>query len=134
LAELNKNAELLGPVEHPKFFRYPYGNSTCETNALAHSLGYQLVGWHVDSCDWAFNKTGAVDDKDAALCQVQAANRENFLGHVVERLKMRHGGILLMHEIQPNTIKQLDELLAALVHEGFTFTTLTDPALSRSLK
>jgi len=132
--ELHKNAALLGAVEHPKFFRYPYGNSTCETNALAHSLGYQIVGWHVDSCDWAFNKTGAVDDKDAALCEVQEANRANFLGHVVERLKSRRGGILLMHEIQPNTIKQLNRLLERLVYEGFTFTTLSNPALRSAMK
>jgi peptidoglycan/xylan/chitin deacetylase (PgdA/CDA1 family) len=132
--QVNRNISLLGGFQTPKFFRYPYGNSTCETNELVHSLGYKIVGWHVDSCDWAYNKTGIVSDKDAAICEVQTANRANFRGHVVERLLARKGGILLMHEIQPNTIKQLDQLLEELVHEGFTFTTLTDPGFRSALK
>ncbi len=36
-------------------FRYPYGNSSCETNERVHAKGYRIVGWHVDSCDWAFD-------------------------------------------------------------------------------
>src|SRR5450830_623446 len=37
----------LGAALNPKLFRYPYGNSSCETNALLKTEGYQTVG-----CMW----------------------------------------------------------------------------------
>jgi len=45
---------------------------------------------------------------------------------VVHALLDRRGGILLMHEIQPNTIRQLDQIMAKLVREGFSFGTLDE--------
>lgn len=124
--EVRRNFELLGQYQNPKLFRYPYGNSTPETNDLVHSMGYEIVGWHVDSCDWAYNKTGSVDEARAKICGVAPEDRDNFQGHVVHALLDRRGGILLMHEIQPNTIRQLDQIMAKLVREGFSFGTLDE--------
>ncbi len=135
--QVKMNQQLLGKFQNPKFFRYPYGNSTCETNDLVHSLGYKIVGWHVDSCDWAFStkgSEGSVNPKDARICEVQPANIHNFLGHIVERFHARNGGILLMHETHPYTIRQLDKLLEILIHDGYTFGSLDEADFQPSMR
>lgn len=131
--EVARNEELLGEFLTPRLFRYPYGNSTCETNDLLRARGYKIVGWHVDSCDWAFNKTGTVTDRDARICEVLPRNKSDFVSHVVDSIKARKGGVLLMHEIQPNTLHQLEVILDRLVREGFTFGNLDEEGFQRNL-
>jgi len=115
-------------------FRYPYGNSSCESNALLHERGYRIVGWHVDSCDWAFDKDGEVDAKEALSCGVLSQYRKDFVGHVLSALRARKGGIVLMHEIHPNTLAQLDRLIEQIKAEGFRFVRVDDPALQASMR
>lgn len=133
-SELERSDTALAALEAPKLFRYPYGNSSCEANAQLQQLGYRIVGWHVDSCDWAFDKTGSIDAHEAKICGVDKANREHFVDHVVAAVKARHGGIVLMHEIHPNTLAQLETLVQRLLAEGFRFAPLTDPAFEASLR
>jgi len=133
-SEVERSDTALSALEAPKLFRYPYGNSSCESNAELQRLGYRVVGWHVDSCDWAFDKTGSIDAHEAKICGVDKANREHFVDHVVTALKARKGGIVLMHEIHPNTLAQLDVLIQRLLAEGFKFAPLTDPAFEASLR
>jgi len=132
-SELGRSDTALAALEAPKLFRYPYGNASCESNAELQRLGYRVVGWHVDSCDWAFDKTGSIDAHEAKICGVEKANREHFVDHVVTAVKARKGGIVLMHEIHPNTLAQLDTLIERLLAEGFRFAPLTDPAFQPSL-
>lgn len=118
----------------PKLFRYPYGNSSCETNKLVRARGYKIVGWHIDSCDWAFDKTGSVDIKEAISCGVLSQYHHDYVGHVVSVARARNGGIILMHEIHPNTIKKLDEIIMQLQAEGFTFGSILDEDFQQSLR
>jgi len=131
--EVTKNDVLLGNRQDPRLFRYPFGNSTCESNEFIHGLGYKIVGWHVDSCDWGFNATGTVSSTNASICGVAAANRSNFVEHVVSSLKNRKGGVLLMHEIQPKTIRQLDSIITRMLDAGYTFGSLEEPEFAPSL-
>ena len=127
-----EEAPSAGPVH--LLFRYPYGNSSCETNALLHERGYRIVGWHVDSCDWAFDKTGQVSSSEALACGVLAQNRSNFVEHVLSSVRAHKGGIVLLHEIHPNTLAQLDELIERLKAEGFAFGSIEDEAFAASLR
>lgn len=132
--EVTDAERILGPAmtEFP-LFRYPFGNSSCETNKFLKSRGYKYVGWHIDSCDWAFNKTGAVSHANAVICGVKASNVKNYAAHVVDSIREKGGGIVLMHEIQPNTLKQLDQIIDHLERLGFTFVTLDDPVIQPDL-
>jgi peptidoglycan/xylan/chitin deacetylase (PgdA/CDA1 family) len=118
----------------PKLFRYPYGNSSCPTNDWLHAHSYEVVGWHVDSCDWAYEKTGAVDAKEAATCGVLPMNRQNFVDHVLSSLRAHHGGIVLMHEIHPNTVRQLEDIIRRAQADGYSFIALDAPELRGSLR
>ena len=129
-----RNEHLLVNDMQPKFFRYPYGNSSCETNELVHSRGYKIVGWHIDSCDWAFEKNGSVDIKEATSCGVIPQYHHDYVGHVVSSVRARNGGIILMHEIHPNTVKQLEEIIKQLLNDGFVFGTIIDAGFQPSLR
>lgn len=118
----------------PRLYRYPYGNSSCAGNELLHAQGYQIVGWHVDSCDWAFDRNGSVALHEAVSCGVAVKNRSDYVGHVVSAIRERKGGIVLMHEIHPNTLARLSEIIEALQKEGYRFARLDDPALADSLR
>jgi peptidoglycan-N-acetylglucosamine deacetylase len=139
LLEIERNDALLTEAlatqpEPVKLFRYPFGNASCEANARVHALGYRIVGWHVDSCDWAFDDDGAVDAHEALGCGVLAPFHRDFIGHVLSATRAHHGGIVLMHENRPNTVHQLDRLITRLKAEGYAFTTPDDPAFSASLR
>ena len=116
-----------------KYFRYPYGNSTCESREQLHQLGYKIVGWHIDSCDWAFDKTGSVSEHDAQICEVKAHNTSSFIDHTLEAIRERGGGIVLLHDIHPNTLKQLEALIVRLQREEFHFERLDGAAFEAFL-
>ena len=134
--EVLREEALLGAAGAPpqKLFRYPFGNSSCETNTLVHTRGYRIVGWHIDSCDWAFEKTGAVDFQEATSCGVLPQYRADYVGHVVSAVRARNGGIVLMHEIHPNTVAKLEEVVRQILADGYTFGTVLDADFEPSLR
>ncbi|MEI7613721.1 MAG: polysaccharide deacetylase family protein [Betaproteobacteria bacterium] len=133
-AEVLRSEAVLSNYLQPKLFRYPFGNSTCETNQLVRSRGYRIVGWHIDSCDWAFDKTGSVDTKEAISCGVLSQYHDDYVGHVISAARARNGGIVLMHDIHPNTVKKLDEIITHLTMDGFVFGTILDADFQTSLR
>ncbi len=132
--EVERSLALLPPDASPALFRYPYGNASCYANELLHGKGYRLVGWHVDSCDWAFDRNGSVDAREALSCGVSSQYRSDFVGHVASALRARRGGIVLMHEIHAHTLAQLPQLIEAIQKEGFRFVRLDDSGLADSLR
>jgi len=133
-SEISKGLAQMPDQAALKIFRYPYGNSSCAGNELLHAQGYHIVGWHVDTCDWAFDRHGTVDAHEALSCGVGSQYRSDFVGHVAAAVRARRGGIVLMHEIHPNTLAKLSELIEEIRKDGFTFTRLDDPALAASLR
>ena len=117
-----------------KLFRYPYGNSTCDTNRMLKDEGYASVGWHVDSCDWAFDRTGTVNAREAMECNVLPQYHKNYVEHVLSAVRAHNGGIILMHEIHPNTVRQLEDIISQLKASGFEFGSLSEEAFASSLQ
>ncbi|WP_374034739.1 polysaccharide deacetylase family protein [Bdellovibrio bacteriovorus] len=133
-SEISQTDRLLRTVGTPRFFRYPYGNSTCSSNELVSSLGYVNVGWDIDTCDWAF-ADGQVSDKENATCQAPQHLRRDYAGYVANAVAQTNGGVLLMHDIHKNTAHSLDRLMTMLEQDGYRFVSLTDrnifPKLNR---
>lgn len=132
--ELARGIDVLLPDPSPLVFRYPYGNSSCFANDYLHSRGVAVVGWHVDSCDWAFDRTGTVDPKEALSCGVGSEYRGDFVGHIASSVRARRGGIILLHEIHAITPARLGELIEEIRRDGFTFVRLDDPRFGPSLR
>ena len=59
---------------------------------------------------------------------------QDFVGHVVSAVRAQNAGIVLMHEIHPNTLKKLDKIIAALLVDGFVFAEIDDPDFQSSLR
>lgn len=97
-------------------------------------MGYGIVGWHIDSCDWAYDHAGTVDAKEAMICGVLPQYRQDYASHVVSAVRAHHGGIVLMHEIHPNTVRQLEKIILAILAEGYAFTSIDDPGFAPSLR
>ncbi|MFZ6689684.1 polysaccharide deacetylase family protein [Undibacterium sp. SXout11W] len=133
-AEIQKSNAVSESFNTHKLFRYPYGNSSCESNQLLKSMDQKIVGWHVDSCDWAFDRKGSVDVKEALTCGVLSQNRKDFLEHVISSVHGHNGGIVLMHEIHPNTLKNLDQIITRLLTEGYVFKSLADDDFQKFLR
>jgi peptidoglycan-N-acetylglucosamine deacetylase len=131
--EIRRGAAALS-TEDRSLFRFPFGNSSCEANAFARELGYRIVGWHVDSCDWAFERTGRVDEQEARACGVEERFRQDFVGHVLAAVRARRGGIVLLHENHPNTIRQLEAIVEELERDGYAFGALLDEEFGASLR
>src|SRR5471030_1763756 len=132
--EVLRDEAVLAPDVSTKLFRYPYGNASCETNALVRARGYKIVGWHIDSCDWAYDKNGTIDAKEAISCGVLPQYRDDYVGHVVSAARARKGGIILMHEIHPNTLKKLEQIILAMQADGFIFGSILDADFQPSLR
>ncbi|MFZ6863527.1 polysaccharide deacetylase family protein [Undibacterium sp. Ji67W] len=132
--EIQKSNAISEQFNTHKLFRYPYGNSSCESNQLLKSMEQKIVGWHVDSCDWAFDRKGSVDVKEALTCGVLSQNRKDYLEHVISSVHAHNGGIVLMHEIHPNTLKSLDQIITRLLAEGYVFKSLADDDFQKFLR
>ena len=115
-------------------FRYPYGNASCEANEHVHAMGYRIVGWHVDSCDWAFAGPQGLSASEALSCGVLPAYRHDFLGHIVASVRAHRGGVVLMHETHDISVDNLDALITTLEAEGYRFTTPAAPDFQASLR
>lgn len=122
--QVEKTEQELAGITGKRFFRYPYGNASCATNEYLHKQGYKIVGWHIDSCDWAFDKSGTVDAREAATCGVLPQYENDFVGHVLSAIRAHNGGIVLMHEIHPNTLKKLEEIITLALADGYSFDSI----------
>ncbi len=128
------DTQLHADLDATSLFRYPYGNSSCETNERVHAMGYHIVGWHVDSCDWAFDGPKGLTPSEALSCGVLPEYRHDFLGHVVASVRAHRGGVVLMHETHDISVDNLDALVTKLEAEGYRFSTPAAPEFQASLR
>lgn len=132
--EILTTDKLLRQFAEPVYFRYPYGNANCNGNEIAASMGYSLVGWDIDTCDWAYSD-GQVSDRENATCQAPQSLRSDYAGYVLKQVEKTQGGVLLMHDIHKNTAHSLDRMMTLLEQKGYRFVSLDDhniyPKLNR---
>jgi peptidoglycan/xylan/chitin deacetylase (PgdA/CDA1 family) len=88
----------------PRYFRPPYGEYSADLMRVAHSLGLSTVMWTAGGGDYASPSGEALKAK--VLRQADS------------------GGIVLLHEGVPGTIRVLPEITEALAQRGFTLTTV----------
>jgi peptidoglycan/xylan/chitin deacetylase (PgdA/CDA1 family) len=89
--------------------RPPYGSMDSVVKEVFQSRGNLAVLWTVDSRDWRFR-----NNEDARIVRSVFA--------VADGIKVR-GGPILMHDIHPQTVRVLDEILTRLERERFTLVT-----------
>jgi peptidoglycan/xylan/chitin deacetylase (PgdA/CDA1 family) len=94
--------EALGKGRSPApFFRAPYLDITKDLEKFLYARGLMVWDIDVDSLDWSLDSPEKVIEGTLAV------------------LEKRGKGILLMHDIKPNTAKAMPVLLSELKRRGF---------------
>jgi len=126
--EVRATGEIIeGLGGRPRFFRFPFGKASCDTVATVRRLGYEVVGWHVNSADWCY-------DERNGYCRPRRDHyvpdplRRDMAGFVSRQVNARGGGIVLFHEGLSITVAELDGILGRLKEQGVTFVALDDVA------
>lgn len=120
-----------------KLFRFPYGSSTCHAiNFVVNTTKYEgSLGWHVDTCDWAYQATGTVTSEKALKnCEIKTENISSYQAHVMDQVRKNNGGIILMHETNDNTVANLEAIIRTLLSEGYKFINMNDPQMLKYIK
>lgn len=111
--------------ETPKYFRFPFGSSTCSTMKQAKDRGYIVTGWHIDSADWCYAAGGGVCKK-STFKYVPDEMRSDMSAYVMSQVRSTNGGIILFHDIHQSTADHLDAILTMLEQQGYSFVRLDD--------
>lgn len=130
-AEIEATHAILTDLDlSPRFFRFPFGSSTCATADKVRSYGYAVTGWHIDSADWCFaSATGGVGYcAPSTFRHVPDQYRSDIAGFVLAQARSKGGGVLLFHDIHSYTVSKLDTILTRLEQDGFSFVPLSDTA------
>lgn len=83
------------------FFRFPYGARTKALQAFVKGEGIATFFWNVDTLDWK--------KRDPAV----------LFDYALEQTLTAQKGIILFHDVQPQTIAIMPEFLKALKVKGF---------------
>ena len=124
--EFVRTESLLNKFPNPraKLARFPYGASNCSAENTAEGMGYTIVGWHVDSCDWDYGQGLLTDCIDTP--ELKAKFKDDYHGWIDYQLNKTGGGVILMHDIQMFTKNHLEALIVHLKQEGYQFVSLDD--------
>lgn len=109
----------------PVWFRFPFGSSSCRTMKQIQDRGYTSVGWHIDTADWCFAPGHGHCAKET-FEHVPDDMRDSYFDWTMSQVRQKNGGIILMHDIHQFTVDHLEQIIEALLEEGYTFTRLDD--------
>jgi peptidoglycan/xylan/chitin deacetylase (PgdA/CDA1 family) len=127
-SEIDRTDSLIREAgEAPRYFRFPFGSSTCGAKAQARDRGYIVAGWHVDSADWCYAAGGGFCKK-TTFKFVPDNMRGDMAAYVMQQVRANNGGIVLFHDVHQSTADALDGILTAMKAEGYTFVRLDDTA------
>lgn len=131
--EIDRSGSILkNYLDSHSYFRFPYGIATCESVDHLKSHHYSVVGWHIDTCDWAY-ADGKITDKERRICAISRNEENDFIGHALRMAKIAKGGIVLMHDVHRLTANHLDHLLTEFEKSGHYFEDLGDSQIYPSL-
>jgi peptidoglycan/xylan/chitin deacetylase (PgdA/CDA1 family) len=91
----------------PALMRPPYGALTeLQYKWIGREFGYKVILWNVDSLDWKEPGSEVIASRILSLANA--------------------GSIVLSHDIQPQTVAAMPEVLTVLLARGFKFLTVSE--------
>ncbi|MDX2088731.1 MAG: polysaccharide deacetylase family protein [Kofleriaceae bacterium] len=126
--EMDRTGQLVTEAgETMRYFRFPFGSSTCTTMREVKDRAWISTGWHIDSADWCF-AAGGGECPQATFKYVPDDMRDSMSKYVMSQVHTTGGGMLLFHDIHPSTANNLDAMLTELENAGYTFVRIDDHA------
>lgn len=101
------DAAIRATGEVPRYFRFPYGSSSCSTMQQVRERGLIATGWHIDSADWCFAAGKGVCPKET-FRYVPDEMRHDMAAYVMSQLRTTSGGIVLFHDVHAATADALE--------------------------
>jgi peptidoglycan-N-acetylglucosamine deacetylase len=93
--EILRTEELIGDANRGiKLLRPPHGDSNYIVEQVARELGYTLVFWNVDTCDW------------------QPKYQDLWVDHAMEQIVTEQNSIVLAHDRIATTVSNVGALIA----------------------
>lgn len=107
-AQIDRTADAIvaAGAPHPTLLRPPYGALSNEVREEITGRGYATVLWDADTLDWDTRNT--------------KKTVKNALADA------RPGGIILMHDIHPETVKAVPQIIKELREDGYTLVTVPE--------
>lgn len=104
--QLQRTTQALEEItgESVKLMRPPYGATSGKVAEAAKAEGLSQIMWSTDTEDWA---------------------RRNVKTTTSRAVEVKGGGIILMHDIYPETVEAVPKILKKLRAEGFEFVTVS---------
>ncbi len=128
-SEIQKtHAEIVGAGVTPRYFRFPFGSASCSGMKRVQDLGYIVTGWHIDTADWCFAKSSTGYCSPSTFRYVPDQYRNSLEGYAMSQVRAKDGGILLFHDIHPNTVAVLPHVIETLEDEGYAFVNVDSQA------
>ena len=116
--------EIIAAEGQAKYFRFPFGSASCAGMKFVEDMGYIVTGWHIDTADWCFAKSSDGTCKQSTFRYVPDQYRGSLEGYTMSQVRAKDGGILLFHDIHPNTVKVLPGIIETLEDEGYVFVNV----------
>jgi peptidoglycan/xylan/chitin deacetylase (PgdA/CDA1 family) len=116
------------PCYFPRYFRFPYSSSNCESMSVVRTHGLASAAVHINTSDWCYGTNGGSCPAEV-VSFIDDEFRDDLPGWAVHEFEASGGGILIMHDIHTNTAAELPEVIAGLQAAGATFFDLSDPVL-----
>lgn len=116
---INKASETFGDYI-TSILRLPYGdgaslrddldgaNTQKPVVKLINSLGYRHIGWDIDTRDWS------------------PSGRQKLPGKMLRDICNTKGGVILFHDVQPNTVSNIADWIDKIRAAGHTIVKLGD--------
>jgi peptidoglycan-N-acetylglucosamine deacetylase len=114
--ELRDTEILLMDFSTLKLVRPPFGDDNERVRAILRDLGYVPIKWDVQGSEFS--------GWEEKYRSGGAGTRERYIQHIVEKVKRKNGGVLLLHDESTLTIDSLPALIEELQRNGFTFVPL----------
>ncbi|RCG24465.1 polysaccharide deacetylase family protein [Sphaerisporangium album] len=113
--ELSRTQDAIEAVtgRRPDLMRPPYGDTDARVGAVTAELGLAQILWNGSSRDWELRDPKALTAKVLGL-----AKRDR---------------VVLMHDIQPHTVKALPKILSGLEKSGYHVVTIQKLLRGRTL-
>lgn len=100
-AEILDSMDLVNQYQETNLFRFPYGDFNKQLLKVLKDHGYRNIFWDADTLDWKYK------NKD-----------EIYKKFKFKLAKTKDGSVILMHDIHPQTVEFLKELVKYLKEQG----------------
>lgn len=121
------------------FFRFPNGDADSDMRKNVKELGLKDFRWNADSHDWQFasgttGQTRAERILKTFVAELKGEEVRDNNGKVIMEAKpkgLRERGIVLFHDIHPQTVEALPLILNWLADNNYKIVLLTPPNYQR---